>query len=121
MNKKFEHLQNLTVGEYFAKHIITDIVEKINNAVDINKLNDHLRVLAMEGKKNAKPKNVKKQCKLCDKSFAKKSNLVAHKYVHKGDKDAFERKLQDSDLIFECQHEHCGKRFISEGILKYHI
>ena len=60
------------------------------------------------------------QCKLCYKSFAKKSNLVSHKYVHKGDRDAFERKLQDSDLIFECQHEHCGKRFISESILKYH-
>ena len=60
------------------------------------------------------------QCKLCYKSFTKKGNFVAHKYVHKGDRAAFERKLTDSDLIFECKEEHCGKRFISEDILKYH-
>ena len=62
--KRYDHLNNLTVGEYFAKHVIFSVVEKINKTVDIKKLNNHLRVLAIEGKKAAKTKAVKKHCKV---------------------------------------------------------
>ena len=59
-SKRFDHLQNLTVGEFFAEHIITKVVEKISKNVDIIKLNDYIRSLATEGKKAAKARAVKK-------------------------------------------------------------
>ena len=59
-------------------------------------------------------------CKLCYKRFGKRANMVAHKYVHKEDRAAFERKLNDSELIFECKNVQCDKKFISESVLKYH-
>ena len=46
------------------------------------------------------------QCKLCYKCFGKRSNMVAHKSVHKEDKAAFERKLHESEMIFECKYGH---------------
>jgi hypothetical protein len=67
LKERFEHLNNLTVGEYFAKHIISNIVERINTSFDISKLNMHLKTLANEGKKAAKEKPAKKQCKECKK------------------------------------------------------
>ena len=51
VGKTFEHLFNLTVGEYFAKHVVVNIVEMINSTVNITELNEHLRFLATEGKK----------------------------------------------------------------------
>ena len=60
----------MTVGEYFAEHVITKVVEKISKNVDISKLNDHLRVLAAEGRKVAvKSKALKKNCKICNKEL----------------------------------------------------
>ena len=41
--RRFEHLDNQTVGEYFAKNIITKIVEHIEANVDISELNNNLR------------------------------------------------------------------------------
>ena len=40
--KRYEHLHNLTVGEYFAEHVIFIVEKKINKTVDIKKLNNHL-------------------------------------------------------------------------------
>merc|ERR1719244_215936 len=60
LDQRFVHLNNLTVGEYFAEFIITEIVEYIDKTVDITKLNDHLRVLASEGKKAARSAKSKK-------------------------------------------------------------
>ena len=48
--KRFDHLDNLTVGEYFAKNVITKIVEQINANIDITELNNKLRAMANEGK-----------------------------------------------------------------------
>ena len=84
-NKRFEHLDNYTVGEYFAHNIITHVVNKINNTVDIQKLNDHLRLLATEGKKHAKSKSKVTSCKVCDKDIKKESTLKCqscHEHVH---------------------------------------
>ena len=69
-SKKFEHLDNRTVGLYFAEVIVAQVVEKINTTVDITKLNDHLRLLANEGRKSVKQKaKVSSTCKVCDKDF----------------------------------------------------
>ena len=73
--KRFNHLHNLTVGEYFANHIIANIVEVIDTTVDISKLNEHLRLLASEGKRNVKLQSTKQSCKSCNKD-AKKSPLL---------------------------------------------
>ena len=62
-SKRFDHLHNLTVGEYFAKHIIVKIVERIENSLDITELNKQLRMLANDGKKADKNKTVNKHCK----------------------------------------------------------
>ena len=67
LKERFEHLHNLTVGEYFAEHIISKIVERIDKSFDISTLNLHLKRLANEGKKAAKVKVVKKNCKECKK------------------------------------------------------
>ena len=60
VEKKHVHLNNLTIGEYFAKSILTSIVDKLEQKFDINKLNDHLRALAKEGKKTSKSKQAEK-------------------------------------------------------------
>ena len=83
--KRFEHLHNLTVGEYFAKHVICRVVDKINKTVDINKLNNHLRVLAIEGKKAVKTKAAKKHCKVCNKDLKTTKTLkcsTCKDYLH---------------------------------------
>ena len=68
LKERFDHLHNLTVGDYFASHIISKIVEKIDKSFDISKLNMYLKKLANEGKKSAKTKVAnKKCCKECKK------------------------------------------------------
>ena len=47
-SQKFDHLDNLTAGEYFASHVIAKVVKIIDDSVDISKLNDYLRKLATE-------------------------------------------------------------------------
>ena len=42
VGKKHSHLNDLTVSEYFAQHVISNVVEML--------LNEHLRYLANEGK-----------------------------------------------------------------------
>ena len=71
-NKKFDHLDNRTVGLYFAEEIVTKVVKKITDNVDISKLNNHLRNLAMEGKKSASVKHKTKSstsCNVCGKEL----------------------------------------------------
>ena len=76
--KRHPLLNNLTVGEYFAEHILTSMVEKINTNVNITELNDKLRELATEGKKAAKSKTAKKQCKKCEKDLKGAKTLKCH-------------------------------------------
>ena len=74
--EKFPHLNNLSVGEYFAKFIVTDIVKHIDENTDITRLNEHLRYLATEGKKSARSKaSSRKSCTSCDKDTKNTSNL----------------------------------------------
>ena len=76
LNERIENLFNLTVGEYFAMHVIAKIVEKINQSFDITKLNMHLKKLANEGKKAAKTKaSNKKHCKECKKDVKNSKNV----------------------------------------------
>ena len=75
-SKRFEHLFDLTVGEYFANHVITKIVARINSSFDISKLNTLLRSLATDGKNAAKAKPTKKQCKLCEKDTKNLKTLL---------------------------------------------
>ena len=51
VEEKHAHLDNQTLGEYFAKNILYLIVTKLQRCFDIGKLNDLLRKLANEGKK----------------------------------------------------------------------
>ena len=68
LQERFDYLNNLTVGEYFATHVIRKIVERIDSSFDIPNLNRHLKRLANEGKKAAKAKVAnKKFCKECKK------------------------------------------------------
>ena len=70
--KRFNHLGNKTVGEYFAYVIITEVVQKISKLVDISKLTDHLRILATVGRKAAKAKpTISASCKVCGKDQQK--------------------------------------------------
>ena len=67
-SQKFDHLGNLTVGEYFASYVIAKVVKIIDDSVDISKLNDYLRKLATEGKRLVK-KSSNSYCKVCAKDF----------------------------------------------------
>ena len=74
--KRFDHLQNRTVGEYFAEEIISKVVTKINANVDISKLNSHLKALASEGKKATKSRqNQLSDCKVCGKGIKNKKTV----------------------------------------------
>ena len=77
VSQRFHHLQDLTVGEYFAKFIITKLVDTINAQTDITKLNDLLRRMAPEGKKAACGKLApKKSCNSCDKEVKSTASLT---------------------------------------------
>ena len=73
--KRFEHLNNRTVGEYFAEEIISKVVATIDANVDISKLNSRLKVLASEGRKAAKSKQTHlSDCKVCGKGLKNKKS-----------------------------------------------
>ena len=77
VGKRFPHLFNLTVGKYFANHIITKIVDRINDNVDISKLNDFLRIMATEGKNVARGKSkARRVCTTCSKSPKNSPRLI---------------------------------------------
>ena len=60
-------------------------------------------------------------CKLCYKLFSKKEHLKCHMKIHSADQEAFLRTISDEDLVYTCQSDGCGQKFISEHILKYHF
>ena len=66
--KRYEHLDNRTVGEYFSQEVISALVQKINNEVDVNRLNNHIKNLATEGKKVTRSKSNQSAsaCKVCE-------------------------------------------------------
>ena len=43
--KKFEHLENFTAGEYFARKVIPEFVKTLSNKLNIEKLNEECRKL----------------------------------------------------------------------------
>ena len=71
LGKTHKHLNDLTVGQYFATHIIANIVEIINEKVDISLLNEHVRKLALDGKKAARVVETRKNCTSCQKDVKK--------------------------------------------------
>ena len=73
-DKKFDHLDGLTVGEYFTQTIVVDIAKTISKKVDIEKLNNHIKKLAIEGRDAAK--TVKKCSKFdCTKDTPKGATI----------------------------------------------
>ena len=74
-DKKFEHLDGRTVGEYSTQTIVVDIVNTICEKIDIEKLNNYIKKLAIDGKKPAKI--IKKCAKFdCTKDTSKGASLV---------------------------------------------
>jgi hypothetical protein len=63
----FAHLFNLTCAEYFVTHILPKIVEILSRSIDIKKLNEFHRKLAIDGKNASKKEKVNKSCVSCDK------------------------------------------------------
>ena len=79
LKERIDHLFNLTVGEFFAIHVIEKIVHRINQTFDITNLNIHLKKLANEGKKAAKAKVTnKKHCKECKKDVKNSKTIQCH-------------------------------------------
>ena len=52
--KSFTHLGEQTVGEFFAKEYIAKVVVYLQKYLNINKLNDLCRKMALDGKNQAK-------------------------------------------------------------------
>ena len=74
-DKRFDHLDGRTVGEYFAQTIVVDIVNTISKKIDIQKLNNYIKKLAIEGENAAK--TVKKCAKFdCTKDTLKGATLA---------------------------------------------
>ena len=81
--KRFPHLENKTVGEYFAGNIIPKMIEKIGEKVDYNKVNHAVRKLA---RKALLEENGKKDCIICEKKLKDKTNFQCQfccKLAHK--------------------------------------
>ena len=77
VEQKHVHLNNQTVGEYFAKNFLSPIFTKLERKVDISKLNNYLRNLAKEGKKANKIKGSDK-CSKCEKEIRTDKKLRCH-------------------------------------------
>ena len=70
IDKKFEHLEGLTVAEYFTQKIVVQIANTLCNKIDIQKLNNCIRKLALDGQHAVK--NIKKCSKFgCSKDISK--------------------------------------------------
>ena len=54
IDKKFDHLGGLTVGEYFTQTIVVEIANTLCNKVDVKKLNNYIKQLALEGRQGVK-------------------------------------------------------------------
>ena len=53
VDKRFNHLNGLTVGEFFAQRVV-EIANILCKKIDIEKLNNYIKKLALEGKNAAK-------------------------------------------------------------------
>ena len=112
--KRFDHLDNLTVGEYFAKNVITKIVEQINANIDITELNNKLRAMANEGKKaskSSKTKGVKNTCKKCEKDVksAKTLKCFMCKEITHYNCLTVALTTEEKDFMNKKDHYKCGQ------------
>ena len=75
IDKRFDHLDGRTVGEFFTQKIIVEIANTLCNKVDIKKLNDYIKKLALVGKDGVKA--VKKCSKFdCTKETSKGETIT---------------------------------------------
>ena len=82
-DKRFPHLDNKTVGAYFAENVVPKLVGKIGEKVDFAKVNDIIKELA---RKALMVENQKKDCTVCEKSLKDKVNFQCQycsKLAHK--------------------------------------
>ena len=98
---EFQHLDNLTVGEYFVKTIVIDIGTILCDNLDIKKLNNQLRKLALKGKNMLK--NKKKCTKFnCSKDVLKGVSLTCMYCQSLTPKDCISSQVAD-DNRFRCE------------------
>ena len=73
VDKRFDHLNGLTVGEFFAQSVV-EIANILCKKIDIEKLNSYIKQLALEGK-NASKTNKKCAKFDCQKDTSKSETL----------------------------------------------
>ena len=54
IDKKFDHLNGNTVGEFFAKDFVVEIANIVCKKMDVEKLNNFIRRIALDGKNAVK-------------------------------------------------------------------
>ena len=74
----FPHLSNLKCAEYFCKNILRKVVEILEKNLDIRKLNDYHRKLAIDGKNAAKKDKIKRTCVSCEKDIKSGESMTCH-------------------------------------------
>ena len=74
IDKRFDHLNGLTVGEFFAQKVV-EIANILCKKIDIEKLNSYIKQLALEGKNAFK---INKKCAKfdCPKDTSKGETLA---------------------------------------------
>ena len=106
LDKKFDHLDGRTVGEFFTQEIVVEIANTLCNKVDIKKLNNYIKKLALDGKDGVKA--VKKCFKFdCTKDTSKGVTIVCiycESYTHKS---------CISDPTFDVTNYRCESCFIN--------
>ena len=82
----FPHLSGLTCAEYFCTNILAKDVYYLEKNIDIKKLNDYHRKLAIDGKNASKKDKVNSTCISCEKDSKTGETVKCHmckKYSHK--------------------------------------
>ena len=82
----FSHLSGLTCAEYFCINILAKCVEFLESNIDIKKLNDYHRKIAIDGKNAAKRDKANNYCISCEKDCKTGETVKCHickKHTHK--------------------------------------
>ena len=73
----FAHLSNITCGLFFAENVIVRVVNILDKHIDIKKLNEYHRKLAIDGK-NATKNKLSKSCSSCEKDVKTGNAIKCH-------------------------------------------